>query len=305
MSSSFMPSSLTNTPLMNTHEVAEYLRIKERKVYDLVAQRRIPCTRAAGKWLFPKDLIDQWLLQNAEALPENQRQIALPPIVAGSHDPLLDWAVRESGSGLAVLFNGSLDGLERFRNGTAMACGLHILDAENSEYNTPLLANNLNHQPVVAIEWARRQQGLILAAGNPLGIQNLIDATGRRFVIRQKEAGSHVLLDYLLKQASLDLTALNIVGSPLRNESEIAQAVANNEADVGLGIAAVAAQFKLDFLPLWQERYDLAIWRRYYFEPSLQRLFAFCQQSVFAAKAAEWRGYDVQSLGQVRFNSLV
>lgn len=289
--------------LMNTHEVADYLRIKERKVYDLVAQRRIPCTRAAGKWLFPKDLIDQWLLQNAEAVPDNQPQSTPPPIIAGSHDPLLDWAVRESGSGLAVLFNGSLDGLERFRAGDAMACGLHVLDADSGEYNAPLLERNLNHQPVVAIEWARRQQGLILAPGNPLGIQNLADAIDKRFAIRQKEAGSHVLLQYLLQQSALDPACLQVAGSPFRSENEVAQAVVNNEADVGLGIAAAAAQFKLDFLPLWQERYDLLIWRRYYFEPPLQRLLQFCQQPAFSARAAEWIGYDTQALGQVRFNS--
>jgi excisionase family DNA binding protein len=289
--------------LMNTHEVADYLRIKERKVYELVAQRRIPCTRAAGKWLFPKDLIDQWLLQHAEAVPASPTQAAPPPIIAGSHDPLLDWAVRESGSGLAVLFNGSLDGLERFRAGDAMACGLHVLDPASGAYNAPLLERNLNQQAVVAIEWAQRQQGLMLPAGNPLGIHNLVDAVDKRFALRQAEAGSHVLLDYLLQQSDLDIATLTAPSSPLRSEHEVAQAIANNDADVGLGIAAAAAHFKLDFLPLWQERYDLLIWRRYYFEPPLQRLFAFARQTAFAKRAAEWPGYNIQALGQVRFNS--
>ena len=99
---------------MNTREVAEYLRIKERRVYDLVAQRNIPCTRAAGKWLFPKELIDLWLIRNAEGVSESLqvKPIELPAIISGSHDPLLDWAVKESDCGLAMLFNGSLDGLE-------------------------------------------------------------------------------------------------------------------------------------------------------------------------------------------------
>ena len=290
---------------MNTHEVAEYLRIKERKVYDLVAQRRIPCTRAAGKWLFPKDMIDQWLRQEAEGVPQATPQTAPPPIIAGSHDPLLDWAVRESGSGLAVLFNGSLDGLERFRNGEAMACGLHVLDADSGEYNSPLLERNLNHQPVVAIEWASRRQGLIVAAGNPSAIKSLRDTPNKRFAIRQKEAGSHILLDYLLRQNQLSLSDLNIVGQARRGEHDIALAVASGDADVGLGIAAVAKQFKLDFVPLWQERYDLVVWRRFYFEPAIQRLLIFCKQATFAAQAVDLGGYDIQHLGQVRFNSMV
>ena len=80
--------------LMTTREVADYLRIKERKVYDLVRQGNIPCSRRAGKWLFPKALIDRWVLQGVRST-----DIALAPapaIIAGSHDPLLDWAVRES-----------------------------------------------------------------------------------------------------------------------------------------------------------------------------------------------------------------
>ena len=288
---------------MNTHEVADYLRIKERKVYDLVAQRQIPCTRAAGKWLFPKDLIDQWLLQNAEALPPATPQTAPPPIIAGSHDPLLDWAVRESNSGFAVLFNGSLDGLQRFREGEAMACGLHVLDADNGHYNTPLLERNLGHQPVVAIEWAQRQQGLIVAAGNPLAIKSIRDAASKRFAIRQKEAGSHILLNYLLQQNELGLNDLTIIGQARRGENDIALAVATGEADVGLGIAAVARQHQLSFVPLWQERYDLVIWRRFYFEPALQRLLKFCAQPLFAKQTADLDGYNVQNLGQVQFNS--
>ncbi|MEE8623067.1 MAG: helix-turn-helix domain-containing protein, partial [Alphaproteobacteria bacterium] len=83
--------------MMTTREVADYLRIKQRKVYDLVSEREIPCTRVTGKWLFPKHLIDLWVLQATEgALP--RPRAAPPPIIAGSQDPLLDWALQESDS---------------------------------------------------------------------------------------------------------------------------------------------------------------------------------------------------------------
>ena len=93
--------------LMTTAEVAEYLRIKERKVYDLVRQGEIPCSRKAGKWLFPKTLIDRWVLQGVRA-----SAVAMgpaPAIIAGSHDPLLDWAVRVSATSRWELVRSTVD----------------------------------------------------------------------------------------------------------------------------------------------------------------------------------------------------
>ncbi len=289
-------------PLMNTREVAEYLRLKERKIYDLVAQRRIPCTRAGGKWLFPKELIDLWLLQQAEGVPERLPAVEPPPIVSGSHDPLLDWAVRESGSGLAVLFDGSLDGLERLLRHETLACGLHVPDPEGDGYNSALLNQRAADQPLVAIEWARRRQGLMVAAGNPLGITGIADLAGKRFALRQKEAGSHILLDRLLTSAGLTFAEFAGCVGPLRSETELAQAIADGEADAGLGIAAAARPLRLDFIPLVEERYDLLIWRRQYFEPPLQALLGFCHGEAFRRRARELDGYDVSGLGTVRFN---
>ena len=82
---------------MTTREVAEYLRIKERKVYDLVRDKRIPCTRVTGKWLFPKHLIDHWLATGTEFPDRAAALEPTPAVCAGSHDPLLEWCLRESG----------------------------------------------------------------------------------------------------------------------------------------------------------------------------------------------------------------
>ena len=98
---------------LTTAEVADYLRLKERKVYDLVRQGHIPCSRATGKLLFPRQHIDMWVLSHLEG-DQAQRQPP-PPVLAGSQDPLLEWAVRESGSDLASLCQGSGDGVRRLQ----------------------------------------------------------------------------------------------------------------------------------------------------------------------------------------------
>lgn len=287
--------------LMTTREVADYLRLKERKVYDLVARREIPCTRVSGKWLFPKASIDAWLLEQAEGASARTAPPALPEIVAGSHDPLLDWAVRASGSELAILSDGSLAGLERFARRGAVACGLHVIDPEQGDYNLPLVRERLGREPVVVLEWAWREQGLVVAPGNPRAIAGVGDLARVRFAGRQPEAGSHVLLSHLLARADLSPAGIAASG-PLRSETEVALAVREGRADTGLAIRAVAAQFGLDFVPLARERYDLAIWRRAWFEPAFQRLVAFTRSDAFLERAAHFAGYDLSGLWKVRFN---
>jgi excisionase family DNA binding protein len=205
---------------MTTKEVAEYLRIKERRVYELVRQRAIPCTRVTGKWLFPKTLIDLWLADKVEG--ERPRE-APPPVIAGSHDPLLDWAVKESGCGLALLPGGSLDGLKRFGEGAALAAGLHLFDAETGDYNVPTVSGTFPALGTVLIEWARRRQGLVVAAGNPLGIESVRDlkAKGARVVARQPEAGSYLLLAHLLEQADMAMEDLKFIDATARSETDL------------------------------------------------------------------------------------
>lgn len=287
--------------LMNTREVADYLRLKERKVYDLVARRAIPCTRVGGKWLFPKAMIDAWLLEQTRGAGAGPR-LELPDILAGSHDPLLEWAVRESGSGLAMLFDGSLSGLERVGERTALAAGVHVIDPDSGEYNVPFVRRRLADEPLVLLEWAWREQGLIVAARNPQGVRGIEDVARLRFAARQKEAGSHLLLAHLLQRAGLEVPAAGDAGPPLRSETEVALAISEGRADAGLAIAAVARHFRLDFVPLWRERYDLLVWRRAYFEPPFQRLLTFTRSAAFAERARELAGYDVAGLGRVHHN---
>lgn len=291
--------------MMSTREVAEYLRLKERKVYELVAARLIPCTRVTGKWLFPKTLIDLWILQNTDYQPLLRSAVTLPPVVAGSHDPLLEWAVREASGDLALLFDGSLSGLTRMAARQALACGLHVLDPATGRYNVDPIQQTLSGLAVVVLEWAWREQGLMVAAGNPLAIGGLTELRNPqvRFVDRQQEAGSHLLLQHLLTKQGMTLAELHIGLPPARSELEVALAVREDKADAGFGIAAVARQLRLEFIPLHRERYDLVVGRRDYFEPAWQRLLTFARSARFAERAAELGGYDITGLGQVIYNA--
>lgn len=289
--------------LMTTGEIASYLRLKERKVYDLVRRERIPCIRITGKLLFPKPVIDRWLLRHTEFAGPSLR--AAPPVVAGSHDPLLEWALRESGCGLALLAGGSEDGVRRLAAGEAVLAGMHIVDPPSGAYNVPIVRDLHRLADVVLIAWAEREQGLVLAAGNPLGLHAVADLKGRRVRVarRQDGAGAQTLLRHLLRQVAIRIEDLGIVDPPFLTETDLALAVLDGTADCGLAIRAVARQFRLDFAPLHRERFDLLLRRRDYFEEPVQALLRFAATAAFRDRAAALGGYDLGPLGTVVYNA--
>jgi excisionase family DNA binding protein len=283
---------------LTTRELAGLLRVKERKVYELASSGALPCSRATGKLLFPRDAVEAWLRHHQEGSLESGA--GRPNVLAGSHDPLLDWALRESRSGIAALLDGSLDGMARMADGEAIASGLHL--PEGQDWNVEHVRQRLATDPVVLIEWAWREQGLIVAAGNPLGIGDVGDLRGRRFAARQPEAGTYVLLEQLLSASDMSMADLERIDPPARTQTEVANAVAEGRTDAGLGLACVARQLRLDFVPLSRERFDLLVWRRAYFEPPFQRLIEFCRGRIFAAKAEALGGYDLSGFGRVHYN---
>ncbi|CAA7617046.1 Periplasmic molybdate-binding protein/domain [Candidatus Terasakiella magnetica] len=291
--------------MMDTHQVARYLRIKERKVYELLKDRRIPCTRVTGKWLFPKVEIDAWLKRNSAAAGQAGRPGPVPMVLAGSHDPLLEWCLRELGGTLAVLSGSSSDGLARLAAGEAALAGLHLVDGESGEFNVPQVRQVLGERNMVMIEWAWRQQGLVVASGNPLGLTSVADLARAkaRVVLRQDGAGSRVLFERLLAEAGVSEALLTTVSAPVRSETDVGLAILEGAADTGLAVASVAKSLKLGFVPLSRERFDLVIDRQAYFEPPVQALLAFARTREFAARAEALGGYDITGLGAIRWNA--
>ncbi len=290
--------------MMDTREVAAYLRLKERRIYALVRANALPHLRATGKLLFPRAQIDAWLAAKGGA-PAVANHGSTPAIIAGSHDPLLEWAVRESACGLAVLACGSAAGLERFAEGGARVAAMHWLDPDTGEYNVAAVRARLPDAELVIIEWSRRTQGLVLAAGNPLRIRGLADLVRRkaRVIERQPEAGSHRLFAHLLAQANIARDRLQFAARPALAETDLAAAIHEGRADAGVAIEAAAHAHGLAFIPLVAERLDLVVRRRDYFEPSLQALFGFARHAEFAAHATRMRGYDVTATGRVVYNA--
>jgi excisionase family DNA binding protein len=288
--------------LFTTAEAAEYLRLKERKLYELVAEGAIPCTKVTGKWLFPQAELDHWLASSLTR-PAGFAAAEPMPIVGGSHDPLLEWALRESGSGLATLPEGSEAGLARFEQGGIVASAIHLHSlTDEGDANVEVLQKRGSFHDAVLIGFARREQGFLVAAGNPLAIAGIGDVKTRRarLAVRPQGAGAQLLLLSLLHRASLSLADLVPVAPPSPTGPDIAQAIRAGRADCGVATRAVAQAAGLDFVPIVWELFDIAMRQRDYFRAPLQAFFNFLRGDAFAARARELGGYDISGAGAVR-----
>jgi len=293
----------------------EFLRVKVGKVGNrLVAtplQRGAGITmslvRADGLVRIPRG----WEgIQEGQKVPvellTSLEEIENAIVAVGSHDLALDVLAnhlhkqypRRSLSSSNV---GSLGGLLALKRGEAHLAGSHLLDEESGEYNVPYVKRLLPDQDMVIINLVYREQGLIVAQGNPQGISGLPDLTRQEvsFVNRQRGAGTRVLLDFKLRELGINPAEIKGYERVEFTHLAVAAAIASGTADAGLGIMSAAKALNLDFVPLLKERYDLIIPRLYYESPFLQPLLDILQQPSFRAEVESLGGYDASQMGQV------
>ena len=289
---------MADSEFLTTKEVAELLRIKERKVYDLAAEQQIPCTRATGKLLFSREAIDQWLTTHSTGVEQTLSHA--PALFCGSHDPLLEWAIRESRCGIPALFDGSSDGINRVLNREAGVSALHIYAPDSAEWNVPVVQAQVKTEAVILVRWVVRQRGIVTRTD--AGVQQIKDFATHGVVTRQAGSGSQLLLAHLLKQESLSETDLNVTLTA-RSEDDLALAIARRKADCGLGLASLAQQHSLEFFPVIDEHLDLLIDRRFWFEPPMQDFISFCKGGVFASYIESLQGYSCEHMFDVCVNN--
>ena len=280
-------------------ELAALLRIKERKVYDLAATGAVPCSKVTGKLLFPEQAVRRWLERGQTG--SAQVQAARPVVFLGSHDPLLDWALRQSECGIATFFDGSQDGLDRFSSHEGIAAGLHVFDPATESWNIAAVEAAVRGMSAVLLGFAKRRRGLVIRPDLSEDIRGVADLAGRSLTPRQVGAGSRTLFDHLLREA--DILPETIEMRPVtRSEADAVLDVATGSADATFGLEALAAQHNLGFIPLIEESFDLLVCRRAYFDPPMQRFIRFLASDVFITHAATMKGYDISEAGVVRWN---
>ncbi|MCP4425735.1 MAG: molybdopterin biosynthesis protein [Chloroflexi bacterium] len=245
--------------------------------------------------------------QVAVHLYRTAREIEKTIVAIGSHDLTLDLlaqflAERQGSWRLSSANVGSLGGLVALRRGEAHLAGSHLLDPETGVYNESYIRRYLPHQEIVLATLVGREQGWIVPAGNPKGLQDWGDAANLdiQLVNRQRGAGTRVLLDYELSQR--DITPEQVKGYDREEYTHlaVAAAVASGAADAGLGIRAAARALDLGFVPLAHEQYQLVIPKAHYESELLRPLLDLLHDDGFKTAVAALPGYDISPMGDVR-----
>ncbi|MDD2922261.1 MAG: substrate-binding domain-containing protein, partial [Anaerolineales bacterium] len=222
----------------------------------------------------------------------------------GSHDLILDLLAQflsDHDRRFASSNVGSQGGLVALRRGEAHLAGSHLLNPETGEYNISYIRQYMPNIPVKVIALVGRDQGLIVKKNNPKAIKDLRDLTRLdvMFINRQRGAGTRVLLDYELGKINQPAELIRGYDREEYTHLGIAAAISSGRADCGLGIAAAAQALELDFIPLFQERYDLIIPKQHAESALLAPLFDVISLRDFRASVSKLTGYDVSVMGKI------
>lgn len=297
-------------PLLSTKEVARLLNVNEKMVYTLVAEKGLPASKVTGKWLFPRHLVEQWVETQTINYPDTGRLQHLQPgilILAGSNDPLLDRTISlynsQTQTPLAVFGNiGSMGGLRALRQNLCHIASSHLLQEDEEEYNFDYAFQELDSMPAI-VNFARREQGILVAAGNPKKISGVADLAepGLRIVNRPLGTGTRLLLDRELKKAGIDGEKIEGYGNEVHRHLDVGLEIIAGRVDAGLGIGAVAGLLNIGFVPIRWERFDLMILKDRFFDEGIQQFLSLLHEVQFRQIVEALNGYDTRISGKMLF----
>jgi putative molybdopterin biosynthesis protein len=251
--------------------------------------------------------MDRWReLQQKTTAPQDPQLIRF----AGSHDMAMLWLSNHMeeiipGASLQLTFAGSLNGLIMLAEGKSDLAGCHLWDEQDQAYNEPFLRRLFPGEKMALIHLANRKIGFILSPGNPhrlLGIEDLL-RPGLRFVNRQPGSGTRVWLDTVLQKKGIDPRQIQGYAIEKATHSQVAQEIAENHADVGIGLESAAAAFELGYIHLVDERYDLVTYAQLASRPPIGTLFDWLGVPQAKAQLSSIVGYDTSEMGSIRLLS--
>ncbi len=294
---------------LNTRELAEFLNINEKMVYSLISDKGLPATKITGKWLFPRHLVEKWLERETINIPKGIWSAGYPGLVviSGSNDILLDRAVslfnRLYPDNMAVFGNlGSMGGIKALGKHFCHLASSHLLQENEEEYNFDFAQRQLGELPAM-VNFCRREQGLILAKGNPKDIRGVADLgkKGIRMANRPAGTGTRLLLDRELENAGLKGNTIKGYDQVIEKHLDAGLEVLGGRADAAPGIKAVAGLLNLDFFSIRWERFDLLVLKSRFFERETQLFLGLLHEHIFHEVANSLQGYDLSLCGRVVF----
>lgn len=298
--------------MLNTKEVAEYLGIHEKQVYALIKAGKIPCTRITGKWVFPKNIIDQWInadaRQSIDRIKEKSKKVQ-GVLTAGSNDPNLDIILSYMKQVHPDFFiftstTGSTEGLRLLGEGYTDIAWCHLLDPKTGKYNIPYLSTYLPDRKVAVVHLFYRELGFVKAPGAPFEIRDFPDLTqnGINFINRQQGSGTRLLIDYRLQLAGVDAGEINGYKKEVFTHVEVGLSILSGEANAGIATIAIAKLFSLPFVPILSESFDMVLSQDMFFDKGVQSFIDVLNTKKFRKKIAPLGNYDFNDSGKIIYS---
>lgn len=307
-----MVEAVVSKRLVSSLKHKEYVRVKVGKVEDkLVAS---PLARGAGAAMSLVRADGFCVIeQNSEGVEAGETvnvelyrdldEIDSTVVAIGSHDLILDviadlMPTEYPGNFLTSTHLGSMGGLMALKRGEAHIAPTHLLNEADGVYNVAYL-KKIFREPMALIKGVNRIQGIIVEKGNPLNINTVSDLVGKRYINRQRGAGTRVLFDYLLKKEGIETDSIKGYDREGATHMAVAAAIQGGSADAGMGILSAAKALNLDFVPVGNEEYDFAIPVKYLDLPHVQKFISVLKSDLFKAKLEELGGYSADNIGKI------
>ncbi len=298
-------STVSHYPIdvfMNVKQVSGYLHLNEKKIYDMVNRGIIPATKVTGKWMFPKELIDKWMLDSTHNGLLRDRLI-----VAGSDDPFLyriinDFSLSLGSKAVVAYTNTSTrTGLELLNANRVDACCIHWGPARESTIRHPsLLQQYSTSHNWILIRAYQREQGLLYNSALQNGTTCIPEVFDNKFRwdIHRAGTGSQRFLLEVLSKHGLNIDDLNATSNSI-TDREAAAAINLQQCDFTLGTRASASEFRLDFVSLGWENFDLVIPRDIWFRHLFQNLIESIDSNQGQQFASKLGGYNIENCGKL------
>jgi putative molybdopterin biosynthesis protein len=296
-------------------EIASIFRISKHTVYELIKRGELNAFKVGNKMRIEHAEVERYKANTPASpvyhapKPAHQDRTGYTLRLAGSHDFLVEHLVKYAASesaGLAIQpsYIGSLEGLMMLYRGSADIAAVHLLDPASQEYNLPFIRQLFVHESITVIRLASREQGLIVAKGNPKNINGIIDFARSDVTVvnRQKGSGTRFLLDSCLAANHISPDSVRGYEVEEWNHLGAASHICRGSADAAFGIKYAALQLGLDFIPIASEKFDLVFRQTEQNKAALEHLLDLIHFTTFKEGVQKLEGYDASELGTIIFN---
>ncbi|MGE7927872.1 substrate-binding domain-containing protein [Lysinibacillus xylanilyticus] len=297
-------------------EVAQLLKVSKLTIYDLVKKGDLPIFRVGRQMRVDRNDLQLYIQKSKTgATPAASTASTTPStknkkIIISGQDLALDllgkYIEKKQSNKVLRSHEGSFNGVMALYNGECDIASLHLYDGDTGEYNTPYLKKVFVSHSYLLLNLISRRAGFYVQKGNPLQIQSIEDFKTKslKLMNREKGSGARTFLDEQLRIHHISPSSIEGYNEEEMSHIDVASAVANGNADVGIGIEKISKLVEVDFIPLITERYDIVLLKTPENQLLVESVKEILNSPDFQSEIVALGDYDVTQMGKIIYETL-